>query len=149
MKAAQHRVVFKKGKNMQTVELDMADQIHGGVPLLKPRFNSGTANGLRIDGNALGAGCGTVRSDAFIPDILFGIDISQACFEHDQSYATCGFEKSVADTNFFNNIQSDCSSQGGGFWACGAISSIYYIGVALLGGSAYSYAQVNSCLAGD
>jgi hypothetical protein len=134
---------------MQTVDLDMADQIHGGGLWGHSKFSAGTANLGRSDGNGLGAGCGTVKSDAFIPDVLFGIDISQACFEHDQSYATCGFEKSMADTQFFNNIKSDCGAQGGGFLACGAISTIYYVGVSVLGGGAYKSAQFTSCWASD
>ena len=134
---------------MQTFDLDIADQVHGGGALGNSKFNSGTANGKRVDGNALGAGCGTVKSDAYIPDILFGIDISKACFQHDQSYATCGYEKSMADTNFFNNIKNDCGLQGGGLLACGAISSIYYVGVTVLGGGAYKSAQFTSCWASD
>lgn len=134
---------------MQTFSLEMAEQVQGGGFWSFLKFESGTSKGARVDGNALGAGCGTVKSDAFIPDILFGIDISQACFEHDQSYATCGFEKSTADANFYSNIMNECGEQGGGLLTCNAISGIYYVTVAFLGESAYKNAQESSCRWGD
>jgi len=134
---------------MQTFDLELAEQVHGGGLLSFLKIESGTANGKRVDGNALGAGCGTVKSDAFIPDILFGIDVSKACFEHDQSYATCGFDKSTADSNFYNNIMADCGAQGGGMLACNVISGVYFMGVTVLGGGAYKSAQLSSCWASD
>jgi hypothetical protein len=140
---------FEKEHSMQTFDLEMAAQVQGGGFWSFLKFDSGTNNGSRVDGKALGAGCGTVKSDAFIPDILFGIDISQACFEHDQSYSTCGFEKGKADANFLNNIMDDCGEQGGGMLTCNFISGIYYVSVAFLGDSAYKNAQTASCLPGD
>lgn len=131
---------------MQTFDLDHAEQVHGGrAKNFFFRFDSGVTNGARVDGAALGAGCGTVKSDAFIPDILFGIDVSRACFEHDQSYSTCGYEKSTADANFSDNIMNQCAEQGGGMLTCHVISSIYFVGVAFFGESAYQNAQANSC----
>lgn len=134
---------------MHALSLEMAGQVQGGGFWSFLKFESGTSKGARVDGNALGAGCGTVKSDAFIPDILFGIDISQACFEHDQSYATCGFKKGTADTNFYSNIMSECGEQGGGMLTCNVISGIYYVTVAFLGESAYKNAQESSCRWGD
>ncbi|MEY3135913.1 MAG: hypothetical protein RJA39_1798, partial [Pseudomonadota bacterium] len=84
---------------MQDCTVEATLQVQGGGVWDFFKFGSGTANGIRNDGNALGAGCGTVKSDAFVPDMLFGIDVSQACFQHDQSYATCGFSRETADTN--------------------------------------------------
>lgn len=140
---------FEKENSMQTFDLEMATQVQGGGFWSFLKFDSGTSNGSRVDGNALGAGCGTVKSDAFIPDILFGIDISKACFEHDQSYSTCGFEKGQADSNFLNNIMNDCGDQGGGMLTCNVISGVYYVSVAFLGDSAYKNAQAASCLLPD
>jgi hypothetical protein len=134
---------------MQTFDLEMAAQVQGGGFWSFLKFDSGASDGTRADGNALGAGCGTVQSDAFIPDTLFGIDISKACFEHDQSYSICGFEKGKADTNFLNNIKNDCGEQGGGMLTCNFISGVYFVGVAFLGDSAYKNAQIASCLPGD
>jgi len=149
MKVCLSQDSFLQGNNMHALSLEMADQVQGGGFWSFLKFESGTSKGARVDGNALGAGCGTVKSDAFIPDILFGIDISQACFEHDQSYATCGFEKGTADTNFYSNIMSECGEQGGGMLTCNAISGIYYVTVAFLGESAYKNAQESSCRWGD
>lgn len=133
---------------MQTLDLEMTRHVQGGGFWSFLKFDSGTTNSARTDGKALGAGCGTVKSDAFIPDILFGIDISQACFEHDQSYSTCGFEKDTADANFLNNIMDECGSQGGGMLTCHLISGIYYVSVSALGDSAYANAQAQSCTSG-
>jgi len=145
MKVCLSQDSFLQGNNMHALSLEMTGQVQGGGFWSFLKFESGTSKGARVDGNALGAGCGTVKSDAFIPDILFGIDISQACFEHDQSYATCGFEKGTADTNFYSNIMSECGEQGGGMLTCNAISGIYYVTVAFLGESAYKNAQESSC----
>lgn len=109
------------------------------------KFDSGTTEGVREDGNSLGAGCGTVKSDAFVPDMLFGIDVSQACFQHDQSYDTCGFDKRVADATLMTNIRGDCNAQGGNFLTCNVIAGVYGIGVALFGASAFKQAQAQSC----
>ena len=131
---------------MKNFDLDMAHEVCGGGFWSFLKFNSGTSSGVRSDGNALGAGCGTVKSDAFIPDMLFGIDVSQACFQHDQSYATCGFEKGAADASFSANITADCGTQGGGYLICNVISGAYYLGVTIFGDSAYKNAQAESCL---
>ena len=95
--------------------------------------------------NALGAGCGTVKSDAFVPDMLFGIDVSQACFEHDQSYATCGMDRRIADINLTRNISRDCDQQGGSEFTCDVIAGIYGASVFLFGASAFREAQAQSC----
>lgn len=142
-------IILKRKNSMQTFDLEMAKHVQGGGFWSFLKFDSGTTNGRRVDGNALGAGCGTVKSDAYIPDILFGIDISKACFEHDQSYSTCGFEKGTADANFMNNIMDECGEQGGGMLTCHFISGVYYVSVAFLGDSAYKNAQASSCLPGD
>jgi hypothetical protein len=89
---------------MQECNIELTRQVQGGGFWDFLKFDSGTSNGAREDGNALGAGCGTVKSDAYVPDMLFGIDVSQACFQHDQSYSTCGFSRLTADTNLSNNI---------------------------------------------
>ncbi len=134
---------------MQTFNSEMASHVHGGGFWSFFQFDSGTSNGARADGNALGAGCGTVKSDAYVPDMLFGIDISQACVQHDQSYSMCGFNRDTADTKLATNILSECASQGGGPITCHAISSIYYVSVSLLGESAYQKAQSESCMIGS
>ncbi len=130
---------------MQICTVEMTHQVYGGGLLDFLRMDSGTSQGLRKDGNALGAGCGTVKSDAFVPDILFGIDVSQACFEHDQSYATCGMDRRTADLNLGRNIIKDCELQGGGEFTCDVIAAVYATGVFIFGESAYRQAQGQSC----
>ncbi len=130
---------------MQDCSIEHTQQVYGGGFLDFFKFSSGTSNGVREDGNALGAGCGTVKSDAFVPDMLFGIDVSQACFQHDQSYSTCGFSRSTADSNLINNILNDCGAQGGNALTCNLIAGIYGAGVSLLGGRAFIQAQEQSC----
>jgi hypothetical protein len=130
---------------MQVCNQEQTLQIYGGGILDFFKFDSGITDGVREDGNALGAGCGTVKSDAFVPDLLFGIDVSQACFQHDQSYSTCGFEKRAADATLMSNIRSDCNAQGGNFLTCNVIAGVYGVGVALFGTSAFSAAQAQSC----
>lgn len=109
------------------------------------KFDSGTSSGVREDGKSLGAGCGTAKSDAFVPDMLFGIDVSQACFQHDQSYSTCGFSRATADTNLSNNILKDCNAQGGNALTCNVIAGVYSVSVSLFGASAFKQAQAQSC----
>jgi hypothetical protein len=130
---------------MQVCNIEATLQVHGGRALNIFKFGSGTSNGLRNDGTALGAGCGTVKSDAFVPDILFGIDVSQACFQHDQSYATCGFSRETADTNLSNHILNDCGVQGGNALTCHLIAGAYGMSVSLFGARAFAKAQEQSC----
>ena len=49
---------------MQECNIELTRQVHGGGFWDFLKFDSGTSNGAREDGNALGAGCGTVKSDA-------------------------------------------------------------------------------------
>ena len=130
---------------MQVCNIEATLQVHGGRALNIFKFGSGTSNGLRNDGTALGAGCGTVKSDAFVPDILFGIDVSQACFQHDQNYSTCGYSRSVADTNLSNQILNDCDVQGGNPLTCYFIAGVYGLSVSLFGERAFTQAQEQSC----
>ena len=130
---------------MQECNIEFTRQVQGGGFWDFLKFDSGTSNGAREDGNALGAGFGTVKSDAFVPDMLFGIDVSQACFQHDQSYSTCGFSRATADNNLSNNILNDCSAQGGNALTCSVIAGIYSVSVSLFGASAFKEAQAQSC----
>ena len=130
---------------MQECNIEYTRQVQGGGFWDFFKFDSGTSNGVREDGNALGAGCGTAKSDAFVPDMLFGIDVSQACFQHDQSYSTCGFSRATADANLSNNILKDCESQGGSALTCNVIAGIYSVSVSLFGASAFNKAQAQSC----
>jgi hypothetical protein len=130
---------------MQTCTTEMIRQVYGGGFWDFLKFDSGTSQGVRKDGNALGAGCGTVKSDAFVPDILFGIDVSQACFEHDQSYSTCGMDRRLADANLTRSIIKECDQQGGNELTCDVIAGVYGASVFLFGASAYREAQGQSC----
>ncbi len=130
---------------MQDCSIEFTRQVQGGGFWDFFNFGSGTSNGIRNDGNALGAGCGTVKSDAFVPDMLFGIDVSQACFQHDQSYATCGFSRSTADTNLSNQILNDCGAQEGNTLTCHFIAGVYGVSVSLFGARAFKLAQEQSC----
>ncbi|MCX7264729.1 MAG: hypothetical protein EBQ86_10895 [Betaproteobacteria bacterium] len=109
-------------------------------------FDSGVSNGVRNDSAPLGGGCGSASNDAYIPDVFFGINLTQACISHDASYATCGVGQSFADDLFRTNIQSSCTEQGGNALVCGLISNVYSLGVRIGGGSAYKAAQAQSCL---
>ena len=131
---------------MQDCSIEFTRQVQGGRFWDFFNFGSGTSNGIRNDGNALGAGCGTVKSDAFVPDMLFGIDVSQACFQHDQSYSTCGFSRSTADITLSNNILNDCAAQGGKALTCNLIAGVYGVSVSLFGARAFTEAQEQSCL---
>jgi hypothetical protein len=130
---------------MQVCTQEQTRLVYGGGLFDFFKFDSGTTEGVRQDGNFLGAGCGTVKSDAFVPDMLFGIDVSQACFQHDQSYDTCGFDKRVADATLMTNIRGDCNAQGGSFLTCNVIAGVYGVGVALFGANAFKQAQAQSC----
>jgi hypothetical protein len=63
-------------------------------------FDSGVTNGVRDDGGQLGAGCGSSSNDHWVPDVAFGIDITDACVKHDKDYSTCGVSKAQAEKIF-------------------------------------------------
>jgi hypothetical protein len=142
-------LVFIKEPHMQAIHNTLTHQVQGGGYWRFLQFDSGTLGGLRTDGKALGAGCGTVKSDAFIPDILFGIDLTPVCMQHDQDYSTCGFDRELADANFYDSILTECQAQGGGEFTCTLISAIYFVSVSIMGGDAYNEGQLESCKSGD
>jgi hypothetical protein len=110
------------------------------------KFDSGTSNGVRNDGQPIGSGCGTAMLDGLVPDVMFGINLQSSCAAHDNRYSTCGFEKSEADTLFRSDILVACESQGGNGLVCTVIATAYGLGVSLGGGKAYAISQEKACL---
>jgi len=65
------------------------------------------------------------------PDIIFGLDLSDSCKEHDEEYRDREISRKEADIQFRENIKA----KGGiGMFV---IAWIYYIGVRLFGKSHY------------
>lgn len=109
------------------------------------KFDSGTTNGVRDDGQALGSGCGTAMFDRVVPDVMFGINLQSSCAAHDNRYNLCGFEKAEADHLFRTDILASCSAQGGNALMCNVIATTYGLGVSLGGGKAYAVSQEKVC----
>jgi hypothetical protein len=109
------------------------------------KFDSGTTNGVRDDGQALGSGCGTVMFDREVPDVMFGINLQSSCAAHDNRYNLCGFEKAEADHLFRTDILASCAAQGGNALMCNVIATTYGLGVSLGGGKAYAVSQEKVC----
>lgn len=110
------------------------------------KFDSGTNNGVRTDGQPLGSGCGTALLDGLVPDVMFGINLQSSCAAHDNRYNTCSFEKSEADTLFRSDILVACESQGGNGLLCNVMATTYALGVSLGGAKAYAQSQEKACL---
>lgn len=109
------------------------------------KFDSGTTQGVRDDGQALGAGCGTALLDGLVPDVMFGINLQSSCAAHDNRYNMCGFEKAAADSLLRTDILTSCDAQGGNVLLCNVIATTYGMGVSLGGGKAYSVSQEKVC----
>lgn len=106
--------------------------------------------GLRDDGKPLGYGCGDAKTDAIIPDKLFGHDLTPACVQHDANYLNCNMIKSDADARLRHDVKV---AMGGEDWASElaskATSRLYYLAVRHFGQSAYEQSQSDAgCKAG-
>jgi hypothetical protein len=102
--------------------------------------DSGVTNGKRDDGQPLGYGCGDAKTDARVPDHLFGHDLTDACRAHDKNYETCGVTKEAADSQLGHDVSV---AMGGGVLGA-VVGGAYQLGVALGGQSAYNQAQTDS-----
>ncbi|RJT19421.1 RHS repeat-associated core domain-containing protein, partial [Buttiauxella izardii] len=103
---------------------------------------------LRPDGKPWGAGCGDVKTDAYVPDVLYGVDFAAACQTHDECYGELGKNKAICDTQLGNNIALACDNQLHGIPhseevlpSCHMAAGIYQSAVKNLGGPAYEAAQ--------
>lgn len=102
--------------------------------------NSGVgADGKRIDGQELGAGCGDAATDRIVPDSIGGTSIAATCGFHDAAYSNCD-SKDSADLSFKINIYNDLKKDGKSDLAASFWSSVYYNGVQLFGQAAYDAA---------
>lgn len=90
-------------------------------------------------------GCGTEKSDKFIPDKPLGFDFTDACNNHDICYSTEGKGKETCDTQFKSDMDQVCENETGiKRGICKTVSSIYHISVKKGGGDAYDNAQENN-----
>lgn len=99
--------------------------------------DSGVANGKRDDGQPLGYGCGDAKTDAGVPDHIFGRDLIDACRAHDKNYETCGVTKEAADSQLGHDVSV---AMGGGLLGA-VVGGAYQAGVSFGGQSAYNQAQ--------
>jgi len=67
------------------------------------------------------------------PDDPGGVDLSEACRQHDECYATPG-SRGQCDWKLFNDVYVQCRRQGGDAATCGVLAFTYYLGVRLGGG---------------
>lgn len=107
-------------------------------------FDSGVTNGVRDDGRSLGYGCGTATNDHLVPDVVFGVSVTEACRAHDTAYSTCGVSKAQADQQFSVDIAQTCKEQGASTALCSTLSGAYGLAVGIFGGGAYDAAQAAS-----
>jgi hypothetical protein len=115
--------------------------------LLSQLFNSGVGpNGLRHDGGELGCGCGDAKTDRFVPDVVFGVSLLDACRKHDQAYATFGASKVVADVQLGIDIAKAFHDAWGilGIPAGILVGLFYSLAVVFFGETAYESAQAKA-----
>ena len=83
--------------------------------------------------------CGS-KDSAWVPDKVWGSNISGACKDHDKNYSN-GTDKLKADLTFTKDVYTDCVDGGASPLLCGPTAAIYGGSVMLFGGSAYNNAQ--------
>jgi hypothetical protein len=94
-------------------------------------------------------GCGS--KDFNVPDapILGLCSFTPSCNTHDDCYAVCGSSKALCDLGFLVNLTVQCTHcfvpNTPLFAVCESVAFIYYVGVALGGGSAFGSAQETAC----
>jgi hypothetical protein len=65
-----------------------------------------------------------------VPDSLFGVDISYACFVHDQNYSeNSTMDRAVADLQFARDIFRILTASGVNETAAAQAAAIYFAGV--------------------
>ena len=99
------------------------------------------ANAARVAQAATKANdyCGS-KDSAWVPNKVYGSDISQACKDHDDNYVN-GVNKLTADIQFTKDVYTQCVDGGASPLLCGPTAALYGGSVMLFGGSAYNNAQ--------
>jgi RHS repeat-associated protein len=78
-----------------------------------------------------------------VPDQPMGVDISEACRQHDECYAPgSGTSRGGCDSRLGQDIYDACRRQGGDQAACFALAEIYYLGVRALGAGFYHLPRI-------
>lgn len=54
--------------------------------------------------------CGSGPNEPLVPDWLYGINISNACYNHDICYDQCGKSKAQCDNDLRRDIEQACNS---------------------------------------
>ena len=94
--------------------------------------------GERIDGQALGYGCGSAQFDLLVPDRIGDINLLPACIAHDQCYDTgTTVTRAQCDAEFGDQIYAACIDAGHGMLGCFGLSMLYQYSVEWFGASAY------------
>jgi hypothetical protein len=94
--------------------------------------------GLRQDGNAFGAGCGSASNDILVPDHLAGVNLLPACVAHDQCYdAGTATPRKTCDEVFGEQVRTACADAGYPALACALLGATYESGVRVFGAGAY------------
>jgi len=115
--------------------------------LLSQLFNSGVGpNGLRHDGGELGCGCGDAKTDRFVPDVVFGVSLFDACEKHDSAYSTLGASKLLADVQLGIDIAKAFHNAWGilGIPVGIVVGLFYSLAVVFFADEAYQNAQFES-----
>jgi hypothetical protein len=115
--------------------------------LLSQLFNSGVGpNGLRHDGGELGCGCGDAKTDRFVPDVVFGVSLFDACEKHDKAYSTLGASKLLADVQLGIDIAKAFHNAWGilGIPVGIVVGLFYSLAVVFFGEIAYESAQAKA-----
>lgn len=74
--------------------------------------------------------CGSGWTNGIVPDSLFGVDISYACFVHDQNYSeNSTMDRAVADLQFARDIFRILTASGVNETAAAQAAAIYFAGV--------------------
>lgn len=102
---------------------------------------------LRPDGKPLGAGCGYVNTDSYVPAVINSVSFASVCEAHDKCYGILGSDKAFCDSQLGNNIVQACNKQLQGIpyaeevlSSCHMAAGIYQMAVRKLGGDAYNNA---------
>ncbi|WP_337958596.1 RHS repeat-associated core domain-containing protein, partial [Candidatus Accumulibacter vicinus] len=87
--------------------------------------------------------CGSGSNEAIIPDWIYGMNISRACYNHDVCYEQCGKSKQQCDSELRKDIEDICAKGPSGSIRaeCNRMARQYERAVQAYGGDAYAQAQ--------
>jgi RHS repeat-associated protein len=102
----------------------------------------------RPDGQPWGWGCGDKDTDHLIPDVMWGVNVTPACRNHDRCYERAcepGVTKKKCDDDFYDDVVSTCRATGKPLPMCRSLAWQYQQGPKVGGNKSFDREKSKCC----